>query len=150
MEIKKPSMVDSFLATGSESASIFSRWIALLIDGLITTAISASTIYTLNIEMGVTFQVSSIIVAFLYSGFFTSQRGATPGKMVMKIKIVNQVDGLTPSFIVAGLRDGIGHTISGLILFLGYIMAFFNDDKISLHDYIFKTKVVKVAPQVRL
>jgi len=89
-------------------------------------------------------QENTLIFIFLrviYQTFFVWQNGMTPGKMIVKIKVVEMDTGETPSFLVALLRASI-RIISESVFYLGYIMAFFNPLVQTLHDKLAKTVVV--------
>ncbi|MBF0107061.1 MAG: RDD family protein [Deltaproteobacteria bacterium] len=87
--------------------------------------------------------IVSIAAATLYYGLFYKKKGATPGKMVFGLRVV---DSETGNFIGIGrtfLREFIGKILSMLILMIGYIMAGFRGDKKALHDLIFGTQVLQ-------
>ena len=83
---------------------------------------------------------NSIVTVAYFSYFESSERQATPGKIVMKIKVVDE-NGLRLS-----LGNAIGRSlskiISGAFCMIGFIMAFFTQDEQALHDRIAKTYVV--------
>lgn len=150
MENPRPSVVDSFIAD-QLTASMGPRFVAWLIDSLLVNAISFATSYTLNIDFfGVSATLWSLIVGFAYAGSLTSQKGATFGKQWMKIRIVNSKTGQTPDFVTAGLRDSLGHLVSGLILMIGYLCAFFTENHVAFHDVVFKTRVVRARQEIHL
>jgi uncharacterized RDD family membrane protein YckC len=76
-----------------------------------------------------------------YEAFFIVKYGATPGKMAMGLKVIRP-DG-------SGIRVGraIGRhfskVLSGMILYIGYIMIGFDGEKRGLHDMICDTRVIK-------
>jgi uncharacterized RDD family membrane protein YckC len=76
-----------------------------------------------------------------YEAFFLVKFGATPGKMALGLKVVRP-DG---SGITAGRAIGryFGKVLSGIILYIGYIMAGFDAQKRALHDMICDTRVIK-------
>jgi uncharacterized RDD family membrane protein YckC len=82
----------------------------------------------------------SVVIGAAYEVYFVSTRGATPGKMVLGLKIV-RTDG---SAVPPGLALGryFAQWISAVILMLGYIMAAFDPQKRALHDRICETRVV--------
>jgi len=84
-----------------------------------------------------------ILLRIVYQTFFVWQNGMTPGKMIMKIKVIEMDSGNTPSFGVAFLRASI-RIVSESIFYIGYIMAFFNPMVQTLHDKLAKTVVVDV------
>lgn len=84
----------------------------------------------------------SIAVGATYETYFVSTRGATPGKMVLGLKIVRP----SGSPVTAGLAFGryLAHLLSGYLLGIGYLMAAFDVEKRALHDRICETRVVYV------
>lgn len=79
-------------------------------------------------------------IALLYEGWFVSNRGGTPGKLLFGLRIVRPT-GDKLSFARACGRY-LATIASGLTLFIGYIMAAFDDQKRALHDYICDTRVL--------
>jgi uncharacterized RDD family membrane protein YckC len=85
----------------------------------------------------------STVLNLTYYTYFLSQKGATPGKMVMGLKVI----------VANGDRIGVGraiaryfaHVLSGLTLGIGYIMVAFDSQKRGLHDYICSTRVIRQA-----
>jgi uncharacterized RDD family membrane protein YckC len=92
--------------------------------------------------LGATVIVSllSIITGVAYYVFFIGWKGATPGKMILKIKVVRP-DGQPVGYGRAFLRY-IGYIVSGITLGFGYIMAIWDDEKRALHDRIASTRVI--------
>jgi len=83
----------------------------------------------------------SIALNLAYGIFFLGRYGATPGKMAAKIRVVN-ADG---SPIGYGRATGrcFAEILSGLICYIGYIMAGFDEEKRALHDRICDTRVIR-------
>ena len=80
--------------------------------------------------------------AWLYeAGFTSSSRQATPGKMVLSIRVTD----LAGQRITFGRATGrhFAKYISAMILLVGYIMAGFTEKKQALHDMIAGTLVVR-------
>ena len=67
--------------------------------------------------------------------------GATPGKMACGLKVV-MADGGKVTYLRA-LGRAFSEILSGIILYIGYIMAGFDDEKRALHDRICDTRVIK-------
>lgn len=76
-----------------------------------------------------------------YQTFFVGKYAATPGKMVCGLKIV-MPDGGRVSYARA-LARFFAKIISYLTMFIGFIMAAFDDEKRALHDRICETRVVR-------
>jgi len=72
------------------------------------------------------------IVAWLYFAIMESKKGATLGKMALGMKVVD-MNGNSISFGKATGRY-FGKIISGMILYIGFIMAAFTEKKQALHD----------------
>lgn len=90
---------------------------------------------------GTTMLLSSII-GVLYGALMESSKyQATVGKMALGLRVTD-VDGKNLDFVKALIRN-VGKIISGMILFIGYIMAGFTEKKQGLHDIIASTLVVK-------
>ena len=72
-----------------------------------------------------------------------AKSGVTPGKKMLKLKIVRE-DGVEPlGYAKAGLRL-LGYMASGFIFYIGFIMVAFTDGHKGLHDMIAGTRVVKM------
>lgn len=82
-------------------------------------------------------------VAIVYYVYFTGYGGQTPGKMVLKIKVI-RTDGSAVGYGRAFLREVVGKFLSGILLGIGYLMVAFDRQKQGLHDRIADTYVVKL------
>lgn len=81
-----------------------------------------------------------VIVSWLYgAGFESSKFQATPGKMLLGLKVTD-LEGRRVTFLRATGR-AVGKWLSGLILCIGYILVAFTDRKQGLHDLIAGTLV---------
>jgi uncharacterized RDD family membrane protein YckC len=83
----------------------------------------------------------AFLVAIAYATYFNGKFGATPGKMACKLRIVRP-DGESITYLRAFGRF-FAEIISALILYIGYIMAAFDEEKRSLHDRICDTRVIR-------
>jgi uncharacterized RDD family membrane protein YckC len=131
------------------------RFLAVFIDGIIlwilnfaietvtgTRIASPRDLAFALSRLGMTFMISTAI-SLLYEAFFLVQFGATPGKMVLHLKVITPDGG----GISWGRAIGryFGKWLSSLTLLIGYIMAGFDSEKRALHDYIAGTRVVKTS-----
>ncbi len=82
-----------------------------------------------------------LVIGLLYQGYFVSQKGATPGKLVLGLKIINANDGTNLS-VAKAIGRYFANMLSGLILYIGYIIAAFDSEKRALHDHICNTRVI--------
>jgi len=131
------------------------RFVAVIIDGIalgiVNFAIQAvmgtritdpTNIGLVMSSFGLNFLIN-IAIAVLYESFFLVQYGATPGKMVFKLKVITP-DGGGISWGRAVGRY-FAKMLSGITLLIGYIMAGFDSEKRALHDYIAGTRVIRTA-----
>ncbi len=75
-----------------------------------------------------------------YTTFFHGRYGATWGKMALGIKVVSPT-GESINYMRAFGR-AFAEMLSGIIIYIGYIMAGFDSEKRSLHDLICETRVI--------
>ncbi|MGH7731042.1 MAG: RDD family protein [Candidatus Eiseniibacteriota bacterium] len=81
-----------------------------------------------------------VIVSWLYgAGFESSRFQATPGKMLLSLKVTD-LEGRRITFLRATGR-ALAKWVSGLILGIGYLVVAFNDRKQGLHDLLAGTLV---------
>ena len=84
-----------------------------------------------------------IAISLGYGVFFIGYCGQTPGKMVVRIKVI-RTDGAELGYGRAFLREVVGKFISGILLCIGYLMVAFDSRKQGLHDKIADTYVIKL------
>lgn len=76
-----------------------------------------------------------------FSYFESSEKQATPGKQLIKLKVVNPAGkGLTLS---QALMRNTGKIVSQLILYIGFFMCLFTINKQCLHDFFVGSFVIK-------
>jgi uncharacterized RDD family membrane protein YckC len=81
------------------------------------------------------------VLFILYFTFFTFWGGQTPGKMLMRLRVVTyDYEELS---LWRSLARSLCYFLSSLFLGVGFIMAAWNRDKRALHDFIVRTYVVK-------
>jgi len=91
--------------------------------------------------MGTTILIGSIIGILYYVFMETSKFQGTVGKIALGLKVTD-LNGEKLDFSKALIRN-LGKIVSGMILYIGYIMAGFTEKKQALHDMIASTLVVK-------
>ena len=129
------------------------RLLALIIDGIIILVIVfllniiilLTTGQSPNYSKGSLFQLLAILVSLAYGITLVSLYGATLGKMLLHIKIVN-INYQKVNFFQVLKRETIGKIISGLVFNLGYLWAAIDDKKQAWHDKIAKTYVIHNQP----
>ena len=143
-------------------AGFWIRFVAVMIDGFIFGAVFGIIGFVLAIALGIgtngfgsgganaaviqgmvgLLYLVFFAMAVAYDVYFTSTRGATLGKMAVGLKII-RADGGPVS---VGLAFGryFAKALSGFILYIGFIMAGFDDEKRALHDRICETRVIHI------
>ncbi len=90
--------------------------------------------------IGISTFIGFVVPVFYYT-FFHGRWGATVGKMACGLRVVT-AEGEPITYMRAFGRFW-AFMLSGLILYIGYFMAGFDDEKRSLHDRICSTRVIK-------
>jgi uncharacterized RDD family membrane protein YckC len=139
-------------------AGFWIRAVAAVIDSLIAGALQGIILFLFAGLLGLLlhrFDSESLLmiclawllgasVGVVYYVYFTAFGGQTPGKMVLRIKVV-RTDGSSLTLGRAFYRETIGKFISGIIFGIGYFMVAFDDKKQGLHDRMADTYVVRLA-----
>jgi len=141
-------------------ASVGARFLALFIDGLLIMAMFFIPIMVISMVIALAHQggekstalpifMMFIMLLFylvppIYEIVMIKKYGATLGKMAMKVKVI-KADGSPLSY---GRSTGryFAKILSGMILYIGFLMAFWDEEKCALHDRICQTRVVKTDP----
>ena len=119
-----------------ELAEFGTRFAAWLIDGAILFLIESAGFFTAR-ETGAGV---GLIIGLAYTWFFlTRNNGQTPGKLLMKIRVI-KVDGSPISDSDAVLRY-IG-TLINYVGFIGWLWALIDDHRQGWHDKLARTYVV--------
>ena len=82
-----------------------------------------------------------VFIKFIYQTFFVWYYGATIGKLVVKIRVIDFDDFGKVSLINSAVRSA-GRIVSEMLFYIGFIMAFFTDSRQTFHDKFGKTLVV--------
>ena len=125
-----------------EYAGFWGRFLAVLIDGIIL-AIPEYIIVNVIFEQTYSGNGLNFVLGILYFTLFeSSEKRATPGKMVMGYKVVDDETGGQISYPQA-LGRYFGRLLSTLIILIGYFMMLWSDKKQTLHDKLAGTVVIK-------
>jgi len=132
-------------------ASFSSRITAFVIDDLLISLvfvllfwdqITSSDGQLINMLIIISKHVTQVLLLkFAYQSFFVWYYGATIGKIVTKIRVIDYNHFGRVSIRTSLMRSGI-RIFSEYILYIGFIIGFFTDGKQTLHDKIAKTLVV--------
>jgi uncharacterized RDD family membrane protein YckC len=88
------------------------------------------------------FVITLIIEIAYFAGFWSSGLQATLGQKICGLRVVSATDFSRISF-ARGVGRFFGMILSGLILFIGFLMIAFTERKQGLHDMIAGTYVIK-------
>jgi uncharacterized RDD family membrane protein YckC len=86
--------------------------------------------------------VGTLLVLSFYFGWFYKNKGASPGKKVMGLKILNASDGTYPGYGRTIFRETIGKGLSWATLGVGFLVGGMRQDKKALHDLLSGTQVI--------
>jgi uncharacterized RDD family membrane protein YckC len=84
------------------------------------------------------------VVGLAYETWFVGRFGATPGKLICRIRVVRS-DGGRLGYLRALARH-LAKTLDWFTLGIGFLMAAFDDERRTLHDRICDTRVMRYVP----
>ena len=145
--------IDKVDTDNLQLASIKSRLIAFIIDDLSITlvvllllwdkiSLANGDLVSIMIIMNEAF-LQIITLKFLYQTFFIWYYGATIGKIVAKIKVIDFENFGKVSLLNSAVRS-FGRIISESLFYIGFIIAFYTNSRQTFHDKFGKTLVVDV------
>ncbi|WP_428022943.1 RDD family protein [Arcobacter sp.] len=134
-------------------ATINSRIKAFIIDDILITLIvliifwdtianNESDLSTILILMN-EFVLQVLVLKFIYQTFFVWYYGATVGKIIAKVRVIDYDNFNRVSLFQSALRS-FGRILSEMFFYIGFIFSFFNDGRQTFHDKISKTLVIDV------
>ena len=134
-----------------EYASFLLRFVATIIDSVLLLLITEPVLYVIY---GVEYYDSDVLImggwdvlvgyvlpALLVISFWR-RYGATPGKMLLGIRVIDEATGQPPA-VHRCLARYIGYGISSLPLLLGYLWMLWDPEKQTWHDKLAGTVVVR-------
>jgi uncharacterized RDD family membrane protein YckC len=134
-----------------EYAGFWIRFVAKFVDGLIlmvpfviygiSAGLFSGSLEEPSIAFQLVLQLAFYALGLAYNTFFLGRYGATPGKMACKIRVIT-AEGGRVSYARA-LGRALAEILSGMICYIGYIMAGFDPQHRALHDHICNTRVVR-------
>ena len=133
------------------------RWGAIILDTLILSPVLIALVFARlyiapaggfysrgdNFLNSLLWQLPSYAVIAAYEIFFVGHYAATPGKLICGLQVVRG-DG---SRVTYGRATGrfFARFLTKITLYIGYLIAAFDGEKRSLHDYVCDTRVVYKA-----
>ena len=141
-------------STDLQLASMRSRAFAYVIDDLLVTiiimAIFWDNIVSVSHDMDAMMYLMKtdlvmplIILKVIYQTFFVWYYGATVGKIVAKIRVIDANHWGRVSIFSAFLR-AVGRIFSEMFFYVGFLIGFFNEGRKTFHDITGRTLVVNV------
>ncbi len=137
---------------GLKLGSFYRRVVAFFIDEIIVSILfyfiyadsfnSAATVDVLIRLVNMLF-LQVILLKVIYHTFFVWMYGATPGKMLLKIKIISIDDFDKPKLMNSFIR-AVVRIISEMLFYIGFLWMFFDLLRQAWHDKAAKTMVVDV------
>lgn len=128
----------------AEPAGHIRRFVAILIDSVLLVCIStagASAFVLIGGSSGVSIFLIAVIFAVAYEPGFVAASGATPGKIAMRLRVVNE----------HGERVSVGQSIARWLvkqvsnaLLIPLFVPLFSKRRRALHDMVVSTFVVQV------
>jgi len=85
--------------------------------------------------------IQIVVLKFIYQTFFIWYYGATIGKLLSKIKVIDYNTYGRISLLNASIRSA-GRIISESVFYLGFVLAYYGDARQTFHDKFSKTLVV--------
>ena len=135
-------------------AGFWIRFAALIIDGLILGGINLILHIPMAMMAPMAEEDPTAILVYMpimmllqlaipaaFDIFFIGKYGATPGKMACRLKIVESEGGHVTYARAIGRH--FAKYISMITLYIGFLMAAFDEEKRSLHDRICDTRVIR-------
>lgn len=133
-------------------ASMRSRAFAFVIDDLIVTVLimfvywdsmvaASSDSQNLISLMQTSLVLPLMVLKVVYHTFFVWYYGATIGKKIAKIRVIDDAHWGRVSLISSFFR-AIGRVVSEMFFYIGFLIGFFNDGRKTFHDFSGKTLVV--------
>lgn len=90
-----------------------------------------------------------IIVAYLYFGLFFRFRSQTPGKRLLKLKVVD-LKGKSRLSWYQSFERAHGYAASALFASLGFLQVLWDADGLTMHDKIASTTVIKLPREKKV
>ncbi len=142
---------------GVKYGGFWIRGLALFIDGLIAGCVTVPIFMVIGFSLGgfrsfdpenppalaplALGYVVTLGIFFAYNVWFVSQKGGTPGKLALGLRVVT-VDGRNLT-VARAIARYFALMLSGFTFYIGFIIAGFDPEKRALHDHICSTRVIR-------
>ena len=145
-------ILDDLEREGLKLTSISKRSFAFFIDDLIVSLLvfvifydsiaSAKSVEEIILLVNGAF-LYIISIKIIYHTFFVWQYGATMGKMLFKMQVVDEKTFLKPDFLHSLIR-AVVRIVSESLFYLGFLWGVFTKSRQTWHDKLAKTLVIDV------
>ncbi len=130
-----------------EYAGFIARWVAFTIDNALFAVLTIVLVFPFpNFEdplpIGIYRVVTTLALIALMIVMWVKYDGATPGKKLMRIKIVD-ADTLEGIDYKTGMKRFLGYILSSLMVLVGFAMVLFSKKKQAFHDKFANTLVIQ-------
>lgn len=126
-----------------KTASLFERVVAFVIDlSIFEILLIAILFFVLKFDLISAHKSLNIFTYIMLFIYFVVARGKTPGKLLVGIQAVNK-DGQTPLNLKQSLLRTLGYGLEVLTLLGGLILALFNKQHRTLHDFLGSSMVIR-------
>ncbi|MFP4332461.1 MAG: RDD family protein [Campylobacterales bacterium] len=143
---------EKFYREGVSTATLTKRAVAYFIDDVLVslvvvvmlwdTLMKASDVSSyIAVTNSAFFEI--VMIRFIYQFIFVLLYGATLGKQIMKIKIID-INTLDKPVFYGAISRAFVRTIGEVLFYFTFIFAFFDPYKRTLHDRVANTAVVNV------
>lgn len=95
------------------------------------------------IELTNSFVLEYMALKIIYQTFFVMQYGATIGKIVMKIRVI-EIKSLQNPNVIVSLNRSVFRVVSEMLFYLGFLWGLMDPFKQAWHDKTARTLVVDV------
>lgn len=127
------------------------RYLAFLIDSALGFLVFSGLLYIVSMQTTPTSTITAALISliillnplFIYNSiFFIYFFGATPGKLMLGLKIISDLN-TKPTFKQIVLRQTLGYLFSGTFFGLGFLSVIKDGKRQAWHDKAFATIVTK-------
>jgi len=129
------------------------RWLAVLLDWALLAPVSGlvslpilwlgrGDLPALEIASVVVSTLLPMVLKSIYEIWMIGRYGATLGKMACRLRVVNP-DGERISYLRSTGRH-FAKYVSGILMYLGYLVVLFDEERRTLHDYMCDTRVIRI------
>ncbi len=129
-----------------EYAGFIVRWVAFTVDNALFALVTIVLLFPFpNFEdalpVGIYRTVITVLIVAATIAMWVRYDGATPGKKLMNIKVVD-ADTLQGIDVKTGMKRYVGYIMSSVMLLIGFVMVLFSEKHQAFHDKFANTLVV--------